>query len=541
LEQVPGPSVASGTGIGAVAHAAAAAGAAHALLFTVEEVQTRPGITPGQTFVVGRVRGQGMSRGRSDPSPEVEISLARQEPSAEQALAGIGEEGVRILVQQLLLDVVESGVVQELASAEPHTLTSEQRQAANTLYERRDRTAQLREAAAGFTEQCERVETLLAAEQGAAGVRCFGDPCAEEYAVDLFPDGQTALVQVEQKSCRYFLDHPTWEEAVLVPERLDLISLADGSRRVLDTAQNYYGFASVSPSSDRVVFVENYGRDYALVELALASDARRVLRLVRRPERVAFPRISPDGGHISFLYRLGKEQYRVFSMDSAGGEPVELSADAYHHEWVEVPWGTGGRKSLLAVVVLGAGEPDPEQADAGAGPPPLTHEHLVLFEPGDPTGFATVGGSEWPVSGLAGARGYEIYFSSNSAEHGCRLGVFDINTRQTRFVEAPLCMDSVTLAPDGAVLGLANRETPEQPYGPGVELVRFDPATRRITRLTDNRHVERGVTAARGGYVLFEKQPERFHTDFPLVNVCAASLASPESWPAFGAPDAGVE
>jgi hypothetical protein len=522
-----------------VAHAAADAGAAHALWFKIEVLDSRPGIGPGQVFVLARVSGQGMSLGTAGSDRERQIELVEQRPTLGEALGGIGADAVRILVQELMADIVATEVVQAFARAEPHTLSSDQQRDANTLFERKEDAVEMLNAAAGFAKQCERATNRLADERGAARVRCYGDPCAEEYAVDLFAGGERALVQVEQKRWFYFLNRPTRERAALVPERLDLISLASGTRQVLDTAKNYFGFASAAPSGDRVHFVENYGRQYALVELVIGTGERRVLQSFERPERIAFPRMSPDGKHIAVLYRKGSEQYRAMVMEQ-GGPLVQLTDQAYHHSWVEVPIGTGGRQSLVAVIVLGVGEPDEDRPEDFMGivrRPPF--DQLLLFEPGGER-FATIGGVDWPVTGVLGAQGYDVYFSSNDAS-GCRIGIYDTANAETELIPARACLSSATLAPDGSVLGLTSRTRPRDPYGPDVELVRLEPRSGVVSRLTDNELVEREVTAARGRHVLFEKAPERFHVDFPLVNVCAADLLPSASLPALDIPDASVE
>jgi hypothetical protein len=515
----------TGTTLEDTAHRAADQGAAHAILLTLETVLTRPGIVQGETFLIARVTGQGMSYGRADPGAEVEIELAEQQPTPSEALAGIGADGARILIQELMAEIVLTEVVQSWARSEPHTLTDDEQRDANTLVERREEAVLLGNAAAGFFKQCERSGAILADERGTARISCFGEPCAEEYAVDLIPDGRHALVQVERKSCFFFLNQPERERAALVPERLDLISLVDGSRRVLDTAKNYYGFASAAPSGDRVLFVENYGRAYAVVELGLDGSRRRVLRLFQRPERVSFPLLSPDGKHVALLYRRGNEQYRAMVMPAEGGELRELTGDAYFHAWAEVPVGTGGRKAVLAVVVLGAD-----------GPPGLSLDHLQLLDPRNGESSATIGGRDFPVSGFAGVRDHSVYFTTNDRDRGCRLGIFDLTTDEVELIDTRACIDSAVLAPDGSIVGIV-----ELPEAPGdLELVRFDPRTRAYTRLTSNDVRERTVVAAFGNRVLFEKAPDMFHVDFPLVNACTVTVDSMSAAEVLEVPDAGV-
>jgi len=515
-----------------VAYRAADLGATHAVRFSVEPVSQRPGIAAGQVFVIGRVTGRVMSFGQTTPGQLVEIQLAEQRAVAQDALSGIGADGARILIQRLMAEIVVTDVVQHWARSDPTSLTDDQQRDANRLIDRKSYAPAMTNAAAGFARQCERSQAALAVERGAAKITCHGEPCAEDYAVDLLPDGRSALVQVERKSCFFFLNQSTVERSALVPERLDLVDLNDGTRRPLDTAKNYYGFASAAPTGDRVLFVENYDRDYALVELRLDGSSRRVLRSFRRPERISFPKLSPDGKHIAMLYRNGREQYRAVAMPAAGGALVELTKEAYHHAWAQLPQGTGGRVTVLAVVVLGAGEDAVQVGDEPLGPP---LEHLKLLYP---TGGSLdrIGGVEFPVSGFAGTRDYSVYFTSNH-DGECRLGVYDIVSREVELTDTRLCIDSAVLVGDGSIVGIV-----ELPAEPGkTELVRLDPVSGVLTRLTDNDVTERTVMAAWGNHVLFEKAPDRFHVDFPLVNACTVAVDSMAAAPVVEIPDAGPE
>ncbi len=96
------------------------------------------------------------------------------------------------------------------------------------------------------------------------------------------PDGKQVVYRVARGSSR----------------ELDILNLASGKSRRLETGSEYDTFPSWSPRGDWIVFTSKRDGDYEIYRIR--PDGTGLLRLTRLPGNDAHPSISPDGEWIAF-------------------------------------------------------------------------------------------------------------------------------------------------------------------------------------------------------------------------------------------------
>ncbi|MBN2343659.1 MAG: hypothetical protein JXX29_21950 [Deltaproteobacteria bacterium] len=522
-------------------------GAQHAILIDVQINFSRPSPIKDRVFSSVTVTSQVASLGEETPVKETSVTFGYESISQQAAARKAAFDSLDVLLPEMISQMIESKSVRSLMKAELSSLSADEKKGVNNLYQKRKEAASRRNAVLGFNKNCERADSETQGDRGPLKVTCFGGPCAEQYAVSLSEDGNWALLQSEQYN-PYFGIGQTSAGRASPPEQLQLLNVKTGQIEVIDSTLNYYGFASLNTTGEKAYFVDKVANLFAIIELTIKTKKRRVVYSVQVPNRISFPMSSPDNQHVAFF---GRETYdgetNAYTMNMNGDDISKVADNVYSSTWIAVTE-NNHPQLYLATVVWGAEESEgensvdtdtsataqtepstdlttPENASSDdnsvepAAPP--NRKHLALIDANTKETVHLIAGNEHPVSSFVGAKDSSVYFLSNTDK--CELGIFNVNSKETVWIQTPKCFDSAVLAGDGSVIGVVYEGTLNNGQSDNSEIVRFDVWGQKIVPLTKNQVEERSIAAANGQTILFEKAPFRFNRKFPLVTSCIAT------------------
>ena len=232
--------------------------------------------------------------------------------------------------------------------------------------------------------------------------------------------------------------------------------------------------ATWTPDNKSMVVVSVEGDSgSALVELVLATGARRTLMQAPDGYRDIFPRVSPDGRTLAFA-RMGSGRTAVFVMPMSGGAAKRLGN-----------WNAG---------VIGGVSWTPDSRELLVSQPALSGRRLVRLEVNGAAAAIDVRGVPQEAVGpsvssfVSGGGGYRLAFVAGQPDLGIRLVDLhapldgDTITAVTPFCEATRKDIPGRFSPDGTLVAFTSDRGGEQQ----VWIARRDGSSiRSLTRLPD--------------------------------------------------------
>ncbi|MGE0787292.1 MAG: hypothetical protein AB7S26_16590 [Sandaracinaceae bacterium] len=538
--------------------AAHEARAMHAVLIRIEVLESRPRgtIDPAYARVsasasVGEVNDEGSGGGAIVRVPPVEMSaFGEEEPDA---LGEAVADAVAALTDAIHLAIMRRDAI--AAFLENTRVDNDELEAQSAMRSAHARVEPLTRELDYMRESCEAATSALTDDRGAAAVHCVSGPCAEEYAFDVLPDGSAALVYDETPSVRVpLVGDRAVAERVEAVERIELVPLDGGPRRVLATSRNYSCYPAMSGDGTRVAYVEQWPRYGFGVSIVDVDTAQRTA-LARFEVLVSQIALSHDGSRLLASLRPRRRgPSQLVTMRTEPGAQLTSLGEAYLARWVRVARpGADAVDDLVAELVAvsppdeplgeiddGAGddaasddgapddaasdgeEADSEEPDAEAGgelPALGLDRQLALLDPNDGSILAQMDDDIHHVREVIGERDGAIHFRWTN-HRVCGLGRWTPATDERAFVQTQTCLRYARLLSGDRAVGTATLTREGDPSADDAEIAVASWSDGSVQALTSNALRERYPRATAGDRVVFDRLGAARYREFPRVALC---------------------
>lgn len=476
------------------------------VVLTIDVVEERPGLRPEAPFLVVTATAHSRLYVPATNTTDHTITMSGEVGSGrDQLFADVGSSMIAVLSHAIVADLVRT-------TAGPEFFTNVEMNLRDDVIEDRRRAednVKARELSMRrYEESCDQAMGHLDVEQNQPSplaVRPLSGPCEEEYPIGIAPDGSYAVVQVETLEPYFTLEGPFRVSGRQAPERIELVPLDGGERQTLAKARSFNGLGALA--AGRVFVVETAGLVCGLVEIDIATRARRVLHLVDAPHVIRSSIPSPDGEWV-FIWRqdYNTGPLRPFLLNTDGGDPQELDSNIRSLRWVEIELpaqdGDGSERQLLI-----AAETRRELFDHWDIDSPHPPEHLGFvdtLELIDPVSRRVAArldehDADHHVQGIAGVFDGTLHFQSRyNYGSSCSLGAWrPFSEESPTFVQLPHCVRYPRLTADGSIVARALVASADDPRDFDTEVVLVNRQTGAIDQLTENRVDERHIYTGR--------------------------------------------
>lgn len=514
--------------------------AEHSVFVVVETVDERARGTIEPAFVLLRAHAV---VGHIDGEPNVDIppvEIAAFGPTLEEAAIEAAERIGAALADGIHLVLVErdsvSAFVQSTSIATDEISTQASIRAASERIER------VHEELGWMTSSCGEAELALNADEGPHPVRCVASACAEEYAFDVLPDGEAALVHTETPSVRLpLVGELVAAERVESVESIELVPLDGGARRVLGTASNYYTYPSMSADGSKIALVEEWPRGFGLVVIDVESGERTAL--ARFEGYLQSPHLSPDGSLVLASLRARRRApAQLVVMPTRVGAELRLVGEAHVARWVNAALPEHEGLTLVIAELVGPPEPGPdepveeievdeieetpeeeEELAEGELPRLELERQLALLDPADGSVLARMEDDRHRVRRVIGERDGAVHFTWYNGRV-CGLGHWRAGEPPT-FVATEGCLRHAHLSAGDVAVGTLTQSLEGDPDESDDEMAMASLSDGAVTVLTANALRERYPrAAATGRRVIFDRLGTSRYREFPRVAPCWLSL-----------------
>ena len=457
---------------------AAAEGCAHAILFELTAERVRDGLTSDTGYFRHGLRASVIDTATEEDVRTLDLAFGAEAVTESELDEGLLSVWVHAIGPELLEILYARPSLVEARRSSTDVEIAARALALTNHAEDVEITRQARESLA---TRCAQMGTTLEAANASATprVHCYGDPCGETYLVGLTAD--SIVVQIE--SSVPYLNFQGEARMAETEERLERVSLANGSAAILATSSNYYGIAGLASASGIAVAVEQgRARNGALVAVDVASGARRVVRVLgpgRAPDAI-LPSLDANAMFMS--------TYGAMTMARGGEEPRPIPRWRLSGAtWLSLP-------ALGVPQVLAAYDPAADVLVL------LQDDGNVAIDPANLVGR---------FRGIAGAKDDLLYLVHSDAT-GCFVSRLDPATASlVSTTHLSECVSQPRLLTDGRLVGLAETHAEgDTPGDPEIVIADQSGDVRPLTRGT-YREVNPQV-ASTGTHIAFER-----HLDNP--------------------------
>lgn len=473
------------------------------LLVRLEIVEEREGLTPEIPYIVARATGDvfRLDSPLEQPPRQSVTFGGERDASRERTLERLGGDMVRVLSHGLVAALIPARAEPsffDLVPSDDRIRVIENRRAAEDAVKNREGLRRL------YEESCDQAVGGLSDDRGPMKIRYHSGPCDEEYPVAMAKDGSYVIVQTETLEPYYPLEIGARVRGAQAPERLELLNLDDDSRRTLVTAQNFLGFAGFAEDVERVFVVEKARMSYGLVEYDIRTSKRRVISVLRAPERFVSPLPSPNGRWMILWYRPNRgAPQRAQLLSSEGGARVPLPENMRSLRWIrwQLPEADQERPLIAAIHRPTEAERfDPETGELIAEVRPM----LVLIDPATVSVVFRLTAEEGGIDSFIGAHEGALYYTLQELhdEEGlqvsrCVLRRFAPRDEEEQLTSTvieslPSCPRNLTFAGDGRIVGRVRASIGDDDRSANDrELLSIDLRTGAARQLTANAIDER--------------------------------------------------